>query len=236
MLCIELLVGAVISQRTAPGDTIRIGLEAGEHPNLVYQPLPLPRVDATAFVTPTRFVPRLAATTDRYITWAPPAASFEKGYLFMQLEPDWPALAMERGTLFGAHDALGYNPVQLRRYWEYIRVRTPLPVFYNASVIDVPMLRDVRLLGARYLVVPTGITPPLATSLVDRGDGYDLRRGARLAAADLGRAQRPSRADSDRRPADDPAADVRSRSAGRRRAGSGLRTGSRGGARRSDLP
>jgi hypothetical protein len=174
VLCVELLVGAVVSHGTAPGDTIRIGLEAGEHPNLVHQPLPLPRVDASAFVTPTRFVPRLAATTDRYMTWAPPAASFEKGYLFMQLEPDWPALAMERGTLFGAHDALGYNPVQLRRYWEYIRVRTPLPVFYNASVIDVPTLRDVRLLGVRYLVVPTGITPPLSTTLVDRGDGYDL--------------------------------------------------------------
>ena len=56
----------------------------------------------------------------------------------MQLEPDWPALAMERGTLFGVHDPLGYNPVQLPRYWNYMRARTALPVFYNASVIDVP--------------------------------------------------------------------------------------------------
>ena len=148
--------------------------KAGAHPNLIPQPLPLPRVDASAFVTPTAFVPRLAATHDRYLTWAPPASSFEKGYLFMQLEPDWPALAMERGTLFGLHDALGYNPVQLRRYWEYMRVRTPLPVFYNASVIDVPTLRDVRLLGVRYLVVPTGIAPPLDGTVVDRAQGYDL--------------------------------------------------------------
>jgi hypothetical protein len=174
VLSLELAVSAVFSQLTPPGDTVRLNLEAGAHPNLIPQPLPLPQVDAAAFVTPTAFVPRLAATYDRYLTWAPPAASFEKGYLFMQLEPDWPALAMERGTLFGAHDVLGYNPVQLRRYWSYMRVRTPLPVYYNASVIDVPTMRDVRLFGVRYLVVPTGIAPPVDGSVVDRAQGYDL--------------------------------------------------------------
>ena len=138
------------------------------------QPLPSPRVEASAFITPTAFVPRLAATHDRYLTWAPPASSFEKGYLFMQLEPDWPALAMERGTLFGLHDTLGYNPVQLRRYWDYVRVRTPLPIFYNAAVIDVPTMRDVRLLGVRYVVTPTRIPVPLEGTVVDRADGYDL--------------------------------------------------------------
>ena len=174
VLSLELVVSATYSQLSPPGDTVRLNLEAGAHPNLIPQPLPLPQVDAAAFVTPTAFVTRLAATYDRYLTWAPPASSFEKGYLFMQLEPDWPALAMERGTLFGAHDVLGYNPVQLRRYWSFMRVRTPLPVYYNASVIDVPTLRDVRLLGAHYLVVPTGITPPLDGAVVDRAQGYDL--------------------------------------------------------------
>lgn len=174
MLALELGASAVWSQRTPPGDTVRLGLEAGVHPNLIPQPLPSPRVDASAFTTPTAFVPRLAASHDRYLTWAPPASSFEKGYLFMQLEPDWPALAMERGTLFGLHDPLGYNPVQLRRYWNYMRVRTPLPVFYNASVIDVPTLRDMRLLGVRYVVVPTGLPVPLEGDVVDRADGYDL--------------------------------------------------------------
>jgi hypothetical protein len=174
VLAVELCASAVLSQLSAPGDTVRLNLEAGEHPNLVPQPLPSPRVDASAFTAPTAFVPRLAATHDRYLTWAPPASSFEKGYLFMQLAPDWPALAMERGTLFGLHDTLGYNPVQLRRYWDYLRVRTPLPIFYNAAVIDVPTMRDVRLLGMRYVVVPTGIAVPLEGTVVDRADGYDL--------------------------------------------------------------
>jgi Bacterial membrane protein YfhO len=174
VLALELIASALFSQLAPPGDTVRLNLEAGTHPNLIPQPLPLPTVDAAAFVAPTAFVPRLAETHDRYLTWAPPASSFEKGYLFMQLEPDWPALAMERGTLFGLHDTLGYNPVQLRRYWSYLRVRTPLPVYYNAAVIDVPTLRDVRLLGVRYLVVPTGIAPPVSGAVVDRAGGYDL--------------------------------------------------------------
>jgi hypothetical protein len=167
-------VSGVLSHASPPGRTIHLGLEGGEHPNLIPQPLPLPRVDASAFTSPTAFAAHLATTHERYLTWAPPASSFEKGYLFMQLEPDWPALAMQRGTLFGAHDALGYNPVQSPRYWSFMRARSPLPIFYNAAVIDVPTLRDVWLLGVRYLVVPTGVTPPVGGRVTGSADGYDL--------------------------------------------------------------
>jgi hypothetical protein len=174
VLVVELVGSAIWSQLSVQGDTIRTGLEAGEHENLIPQPLPFPEVDAAAFVEPTAFVPRLRQDADRYLTWAPPAAYFEKGYLFMQLAPDWPALSMERGSLFGVRDVLGYNPVQLPRYWSYIRARSRLPIFYNASVIDLPTPRDIRLLGVRYLVIPTGIASPLPGEVVDRAQGYDL--------------------------------------------------------------
>jgi hypothetical protein len=174
VVAVELVGSAVWSQLTSQGDTIRTGLEAGEHENLIPQPLPFPEVDAAAFVEPTAFVPRLRQEGERYLTWAPPAAYYEKGYLFMQLSPDWPALSMERGSLFGVRDVLGYNPVQLPRYWSYIRARSQLPIFYNASVIDLPAPRDVRLLGVLYLVVPTGIASPLPGEVVERDQGYDL--------------------------------------------------------------
>ncbi|HEY6566220.1 MAG TPA: YfhO family protein [Actinomycetota bacterium] len=174
VLVIELVGSALWSHATPFGDTVRTGLEGGEHPNLVPQPLPLPEVDAAAFTAPTAFVAGLKASQERYLTWAPPAAFFEKGYLFMQSEPDWPALAMERGSLFGVQDVLGYNPVQLPRYWDYLRARTDLPVFYNAAVIDVPTALDVGLLGIRFLIIPTGITSPLPGTIVDQGQGYDL--------------------------------------------------------------
>ena len=64
----------------------------------------------------------------------------------MQLEPDWPALAMERAR--SSDCTTRWATTCTRRYWEYMRKRTALPVFYNAAVIDVPTLRDVRLLGA----------------------------------------------------------------------------------------
>ena len=57
----------------------------------------------------------------------------------MQTAQDWPALAMERGTLFGVRDVLGYNPVQLPRYWTYIRAANAPAVFYNASVMGVAL-------------------------------------------------------------------------------------------------
>ena len=174
VLTFELLGSATWSHRVEADDTIVLGLEGGVHPNLVPQPLPDPDVDAAAFVEPPAFVSRLRATNERYLTWAPPAAYFEKGYLFMQSRPDWPALAMERGTLFGVRDSLGYNPVQLPRYWSYVRARTTLPVFYNAAVIDLPTAQDVHLLGVRYLVVPTGIEAPLPGVVVERDQGYDL--------------------------------------------------------------
>jgi hypothetical protein len=174
VLTLEMFASVTWSHSVTTADTIRVGLEGGEHPNLIPQPLPGPEVDAAAFVAPTAFVPRLRASGERYLTWAPPAAAFDKGYLFMQLRPDWPALAMERGTLFSIRDPLGYNPVQLPRYWDYMRARTDLPVFYNAAVIDVPTSQDVALLGVRYLVIPTGLATPLPGRVVERAQGYDL--------------------------------------------------------------
>ena len=116
----------------------------------------------------------IRAEPGRYATWAPPAAYFEKGYLWMKSPADWPALAPTRGTLFEIPDALGYNPVQLPRYWRYIRATNDLSVFYNASVLNMPSVEDVRLLGLRYLVIPTGLESPVDGRIVEEADGYSL--------------------------------------------------------------
>ena len=65
--------------------------------------------------------------------------------------------------------------MQLPRYWRYIRSTNELSVFYNASVINVPSAEDVRLLGVRYLIVPSGVEPPARTvAVVEEADGYSL--------------------------------------------------------------
>ena len=172
-LTVELLASAAYSQ-TYEGGTIFTGLETGEHPILAPQVLRFPELDETAYLRPTPVVAYLRANPGRYATWAPPASSYEKGYLWMKSPEDWPALAPSRGTLFGVPDALGYNPVQLPRYWRFIRATNDLSVFYNASVLNVPSPEDVRLLGLRYLLVPDGIDPPVAGRVVEAADGYSL--------------------------------------------------------------
>jgi hypothetical protein len=169
----ELLAGAVYAQ-LYEGGTIFTGLESGDHPILVPQVLRYPRLSEEAYLRVTPIATHLRREPGRYATWAPPEAYYEKGYLWLRSAADWPALAPSRGTLFGVPDALGYNPVQLPRYWRYIRATNALSVFYNASVLNDPAVRDVRLLGLRYLVVPAGIEPTLPARIVARADRYAL--------------------------------------------------------------
>jgi hypothetical protein len=173
VLTVELLGSAVYAQ-AYEGGTIFTGLETGEHPSLLPQVLRYPTLDEAAYLAPTPIVEHIRAEPGRYATWAPPAAYYEKGYLWMKSPADWPALAPSRGTLFDIPDALGYNPVQLPRYWRYIRATNELSVFYNASVLNMPSAEDVRLLGLRYLVVPTGLEAPVAGRIVEEADGYSL--------------------------------------------------------------
>jgi hypothetical protein len=170
LLTIELVACALIAGRWT-GDDMLIGLENGSGPPAV-QPLRAPDVDLDAFLAPTRLV--AAIGVDRYLTWAPPAAAYEKGYLFAQEPTDWPALANSRGSLFEIRDALGYNPVQHPRYWSWMRAVNPLPLYYNAAALARPRLVDLHLLGVRYLVVPESVRPPVPGRVVATADGYDL--------------------------------------------------------------
>jgi hypothetical protein len=114
----------------------------------------------------------------RYLAWIRPDAYFNKGYLFTRKESDWPALLIGRSVLFQIPDTLGYSPVQLPGYWAYVHATNKLPLFYNAAAIQVPTLTDLRLLGARYLIVPQGISAPLPPGVsgrtVETEGGYRL--------------------------------------------------------------
>jgi hypothetical protein len=173
VLTVELLASAFYAQ-SYEGGTIFTGLETGDHPSLSPQVLRYPTLDEKAYLAATPIVDHIRAEPGRFVTWAPPAAYFEKGYLWMKSPADWPALAPTRGSLFEIPDALGYNPVQLPRYWRYIRATNELSVFYNASVLNMPSAEDVRLLGLRYLVVPTGLEPPVGGEIVEQAGGYSL--------------------------------------------------------------
>jgi hypothetical protein len=63
--------------------------------------------------------------------------------------------------LFGLEDVYGYSPIQLTRYWSYIRAANHgAPLFYNAAVIRKPSPAVFRILGVRWLLQPS-VLPPL---------------------------------------------------------------------------
>jgi hypothetical protein len=177
VLAAELLGGALWSS-AYQGGTVYVGLEGHTHPALAPQPLRWPGVRLDRYLdegTIARYLQGRAEDA-RYLAWIPPAAYFNKGYLFSQKLEDWPALLLGRAVLFRSHDALGYSPIQLPRYWSYIRATNRLPVFYNAAVIQLPSLVDVKLLGVRFLIAVhgVGLPPGLSGSVVASERGYEL--------------------------------------------------------------
>ena len=160
ILAAELLTGAIWSSMYH-GGTVYLGLETGSHAALVAAPLRWPDVDVHEYLSPgpiARTLQRSGPSDGRYLAWIRPDAYFNKGYLFTRKESDWPALLIGRSVLFQIPDTLGYSPVQLPGYWAYVHATNRLPLFYNAAAIQVPTLTDLRLLGARYLIVPQGIS------------------------------------------------------------------------------
>jgi len=175
VLTAELLGSALYSQ-VYQGGTVFLGLEHGSR-NLLAGPLRWPDVAASEYLHAGPIARAMEGKPGRYLTWAPPTTYYLKGYLFTQDPDSWPALENGRGMLFGLRDVLGYSPVQLTRYWSYIRATNDgTPLFYNASVIRNPSLTDVRLLSIRYLITQTGLSPPLAGTPIAREGRFTLYR------------------------------------------------------------
>jgi hypothetical protein len=177
VLAAELLGGALWSS-AYQGGTVFVGLEGHSHPALAPQPLRWPEVPMDRYLEagPIARYLQNRAEEARYVSWIPPAAYFNKGYLTSQKPEDWPALLLGRAVLFRLHDALGYSPIQLPRYWSYLRATNRLPVYYNAAVLQLPSLKDLRLLGVRYLIGAQGVglPPGLSGSMVASERGSDL--------------------------------------------------------------
>jgi hypothetical protein len=177
-ISLDLLTSAVYSS-IYQGGTVFIGLEGRDHPTLVSEPLRWPDVHLDRYLDPgpiARTLQRRGPNDGRYLAWIQPASNFNKGYLFSQRETDWPAMLLGRAILFRLHDVLGYSPIQLPRYWSYIRATNPLPVFYNASILSDPTMENLRLLGIRYLIVPKAYTlpPGISGREVVSERGYEL--------------------------------------------------------------
>jgi hypothetical protein len=171
VLALELGASAITSQ-TYRGGTVLLGLES-TLTVLTPGPLKWPDVSLERYLDPGPIARALDGKPGRFLTWVPPANYYIKGYLFTQDPVDWMALENGRGMLFGLRDSMGYSPVQLTRYWSYIRATNDAaPLFYNAAVLQHPSLTDARLLGIRWLIAPSDLKPPLPTRKILRPGPY----------------------------------------------------------------
>ena len=125
------------------------------------------RVDLGSFFAPTgasEFLEeRMESEPGRYIGYDPSKSVYADGYevlyRYQFAEPETIAILVNnRGVLYGIEDVQGYNPVQPRRFVEYLNALNGAEQEYHdanvmASGFDSPLF---DLLNIRYIVIPAG--------------------------------------------------------------------------------
>jgi hypothetical protein len=173
LLAVELSASVAFGQ-VYRGGTIDSGLEPPGTTTQAFGPVRWPELPASAYLAETPIVRALRDTRGRFLTWYPPFSEDPKGYLFAQRRRDWPALANSQATALGLADAQGYSPIQVPRYWTYVRAANRRPIFYNAAFFDHPTEGVARLLDVGHLIAPSGMEPPVAGREVLTFDGFTL--------------------------------------------------------------
>jgi hypothetical protein len=107
---------------------------------------------------------------ERFLSLDPMVAD-HRGYLSHLSPRFWGLLANQRGMLFGLQDAQGYNPVQLARYWSFVRAVSPgVRLDYTAAAVERPPPVALDLLQVGWVVGPA-VAPPLPGLTPEATDG-----------------------------------------------------------------
>lgn len=112
----------------------------------------------------------------RYLSYAPRTAHRSGGYLGHQEPSDGPFLANGQSMLFGLREVQGYNPVQLPRYWEFIRSGSNFNINYNASFLKEVRPIQIDLLQVVAIIQVATAKPPVPGTLVRREGAWKLVR------------------------------------------------------------
>jgi hypothetical protein len=136
-----------------------------------------PGIAATAYLAPGpigRTLVRFRADGGRYLSFAPElAASDPRGFLFHQSPQSWGAYANGRSVLFGLSEIQGYSPVQLIRYWRYLRsLDTVRPIYYNSATFQSDPSQMLHLFGVEWVIQQTSLhtAPPGGVPVATEGD------------------------------------------------------------------
>jgi membrane protein YfhO len=136
-------------------------------------PLAPPDMDVQAYLRPGSIAEALESSGSRYMSLDPDELS-SRGYLTLQDPRSWGLMANQRAMLFDLEDTQGYNPVQLARYWTYVRAVAHRPLAYNGSFFEQPSAATLDLLQVGRGVVPVGSPPASGWTLRAREGPWAL--------------------------------------------------------------
>jgi hypothetical protein len=129
-----------------------------------------PDIRVRSFATPGPIARTLITEgSGRYISLNP-KRTFPSGYL-AQRRHWWGLLASQQSMLFGLEEAQGYDPVQLRRYWQFLRAIDPKPIQYNRAWFLSPDRAAFDVLQIQWVVAPD------PTALPDGTNGSAAQQG-----------------------------------------------------------
>jgi hypothetical protein len=160
ILAIDLIAAGFLGQR--PGAAARADAAQPFGVPVWFAPLEEPNVPVAAYLDPGPIGEALHGFPDAFRTrflGIDPSLVSNRGYLTKQGPDDWGLLVNQRGMLFGLEDAQGYNPVQVRRYWSFVRAVSPIPLDYNAAVFPAPPPVALDLLFLGFAVGPSDAPP-----------------------------------------------------------------------------
>ena len=175
LLAVELVANGLWGQSI--GSEVRFTALYGDRPRPLTNLL-RPAVDTAAY---TRAGPIAAAMAGapgdgRYVSLVEGPLQ-RRGTLRLQDPEHWPLLHNQRSVLFGLESVEGYNPVQLLRFWLFLRTALPeARIRYNRATVAHPDAAFLDLVQVRWVVGPAD-RPPLdgLIRVVDDG-GWALYR------------------------------------------------------------
>jgi hypothetical protein len=153
VLAVELMVAGLLGQGQ-PTEFLVTGL-VPPRARSPLTPLLDPDIDAKAYTRGGPIAEALRTTEAvRYLS-LDPFRSENRGHLLNQRPEDWALMANHRSVLFRVEEAQGYNPVQLMRFWMFVRAAEYKPIRYNAAVFEYPHPGILDMLQVGLVVGPS---------------------------------------------------------------------------------
>jgi len=172
ILAVDLSAGALIGQGTRQEKIPGLPWTGSAGP---FSPVLKPRLDPARYLRTTPLAEAIRGSEPVRFLGIDPSAVGYRGYLEAQEPPRWGLLANQRAVLLGLEDGQGYNPVQPRQWWRFVRASQPeVRQKYNASVFADPPPIALDRLQVGFVIGPAGRSPVPGARPVRTDRGWTL--------------------------------------------------------------